>query len=127
MRRTVLRAAVLWAIIAGPLVPHLHLAAVPHRYCASHGEFEEVHPHPAPVGSPGDEDDPGPPEQEHEPCLLATLLLAHASHERAVLVVCERLVPTPDRLLQVSRIPPPRSQELVSLAPKNSPPAPAPV
>ncbi len=125
MRRLVVTIAGVLLLSAGPVLPSFHLATSPHRYCVTHRAFETAPSHPDHPQDPAEPNKPGDQPEQHETCLLATLLLQLVHPSPQVALSDERPAPYVDRPATLIRTPMQPRLHVVFLAPKNSPPGPA--
>jgi hypothetical protein len=124
MWRALIHIVGILVLAAGPVLPYFHLTTSPHRFCPHHGNFELVHTQPEPPQPPENGRQPGDKDQDHEICLIATLILQLVNHRSEGTPLAHQPEPRRDRSPRPLHLPLHRERNVVTLAPKTSPPSP---
>lgn len=124
MRRALIHIVGILVLAAGPALPYFHLTTSPHRFCPTHGNFELAHPHPQAPTSPEDRRRPQDENNDHETCLIATLILQLVNHRSESTPLTQLPEPRRHRPAEPLHLPLHRERDVVTLAPKTSPPSP---
>jgi len=122
MRRALIHIIGVLVLAAGPALPYFHLTTSPHRFCPEHGNFELVHQLPQKPYSPDDHRRPQDEDNDHETCLIATLILQLVNHRSEGTPLSQQPEPRRDRPAEPLHLPLHRERDVVTLAPKTSPP-----
>ena len=117
MRRFLASALMLLVLVAGPVYPYIHLAAVPHRYCPRHHTFEKVASTP-PDRAPNREKD-----ESHDKCPIAALVLVPFASNLDPHFSAGPCAGIQDRAIAPDLFRRPSIIGLLAVAPKQSPPA----
>ncbi len=123
MRQALIHMVGILVLAAGPVLPYFHLTTSPHRFCPTHRSFELVHPHPEAPSSPEDSRQPTDENNDHETCLIATLILQLVNHRSEGTPLSQQPEPRRDRPAEPLHLPLHRERDVVTLAPKTSPPS----